>query len=185
VTPRRGPTPEALATRAITDYLRVAQLGKVKRINVGQVRMGEAPTHPWAKDNRRIVRFGETGHSDFQVELSTTHPGIPLTLRGRDLFLEIKAAGWTAPKVPKVGCAPSTLKAYRHHVDQETFLARQRDRGNLGFFARSPFEVYLRLVESGFKGLPVPSQGIQEAPKPPQASAGTPRTPQTRPGGSQ
>ena len=159
----RKQTPEGEALRAIVDYLRAAHIGEVKRVNVGQLRVGEAPRHPWAKDTRRIVRFGEVGASDLHVELSLTDARIPERLRGRDLFVEVKRADWHPPTVPAFGCAASTLEAYRHHVDQVQFLDRQILRGNLGLFARSPWEVYIHLVESGFRGLPVP-QAQREAP---------------------
>ena len=83
-------TPEGAASKAIRDYLALIHIGKVKRINVGQVRMGDAPKHPWQRDTRRIVRFGEVGHSDLQVELNLDDPRIPPHLRGRDLFPEVQ-----------------------------------------------------------------------------------------------
>ncbi len=183
MTKRLGPTPEALASKAIRDYLAVARIGKVKRVNVGQARIGQAPTHPWQKDTRRIVRFGEVGHSDLQVELRMDDPRIPAVYRGRDLFPEVKAAGWTPPPVPKFGAAASTLKRYRHHLDQVAFLTRQNERGNLGFFVRTPTELYQRLLKAGFVGLPVPEEATQEPRKAPARTVAKRPTRTGTPGG--
>jgi hypothetical protein len=119
--------------------------------------MGDAPTHPWAKDTRRLVRFGEVGESDLEVELN----GQP-----RSLFVEVKPLGWKPPAMPKFGAAVSTLKKYRHHLEQIAFQKRQRDRGHFAIFARSPYEVYVQLVALGFRGLPIPADcQRQDAPR--------------------
>lgn len=153
----RKQTPEGLALRAITDYLTLCRLGKVKRRNVGQLRVGDAPTHPWARDTRRIVRFGEPGESDLEVELAGDT---------RSLFVEVKAPSWHAPQQPKPGASSSTWAKYRHHLDQVAFQERQRARGHFAIFARSPAEVYEQLVTLGFKGLPVPSGCPQDRREP-------------------
>lgn len=153
MTKRTGPTPESIASKAIVQYLQLCRLGKIIRNNVGQVRIGQAPRHPWQRDTRRVVRFGEVGESDLAVEL-VNDP--------RMVFIEVKEPSWRAPTVPKFGCCDSTLKKYQHHVDQLAFLERQIKRGNIAFFARSPFEVWQNLHKAGFQGLPVP----QETPKP-------------------
>jgi len=162
---RTGPTPEAITSKAIRDYLTACHLGKLKRNNVGQVRMGPAPTHPWQRDTRRLVRFGEVGEADLSVELT----GSP-----RVIFIEVKSADWNPPHVPRALCAASTLKAYRHHLDQVAFQDRQNARGNIAFFARSPLEVYHHLLKAGFLGLPVP----EAAPKAPSRPIAT-RAPRT------
>lgn len=154
---RTGPTPEALASKAIQDYLKLCRLGKLKRNNVGQVRVGPAPTHPWQRDTRRLVRFGEVGEADLSVELT----GSP-----RVIYIEVKHATWTAPTVPKVGSAKSTIEKYCHHLDQVAFQTRQIARGNIAFFARSPLEVYHHLTDAGFRGLPVPQESSKPIPRP-------------------
>jgi len=164
---RTGPTPEGLAMKAVLDYLRACHIGKIKRVNVGQARIGDAPRHPWAKDTRRIVRFGEVGASDLQVELALDDPRIPSQFRGRDLYPEVKRADWKPPCVPKFGSARSTIAKYRHHIEQVAFIKRQVERGNLGFIVRSPHELYRYLVTQGFKGLPTPEGGTQEPSKAP------------------
>lgn len=153
----RKRTPEGEAQALIVEYLKFCNLGKVKRNNVGQARMGEAPKHPWAKDTRRVVRFGEVGESDLEVELT----GQP-----RSLFVEVKPLGWNPPQEPRPGSAASTWKKYRHHLDQVAFQTHQRARGHFAIFARSPREVYEQLTALGFQGLPVP----RETPKPVRAS---------------
>lgn len=165
-------TPEGAVLKAIKDWLVVAHLGKVKRVNVGQLRVGDAPKHPWAKDTRRTVRFGEVGAADLCVELDVNDRRIPAVFRGRDLHIEVKEPDWTPPAVPKFGAAPSTLAKYRHHVDQVTFLTRQNERGNLGFFARSPRAVYERLVRAGFLGLPEPQEPRKVVARPTAAPGG-------------
>ena len=145
----RKRTPEGEAQTLIIEYLKLCSLGKVKRNNVGQVRMGEAPKHPWAKDTRRVVRFGEVGESDLEVELT----GQP-----RSLFVEVKPLGWNPPQEPRPGSAATTWKKYRHHLDQVAFQTRQRARGHFAIFARSPWEVFEQLTALGFQGLPVPQE---------------------------
>jgi len=163
--PKRPPTPESLSLHAILDYLRLAHIGTVRRVNVGQLRVGEAPRHPWAKDTRRVVRFGEVGASDLAVELDLHDPRIPAQFRGRDLYPEVKRADWRPPQVPKFGAARSTVAKYRHHVEQVAWIKRQVDRGNLGAIVRSPLELYHYLLGQGFTGLPVPAGGAQGLPK--------------------
>ena len=153
----KPPTPEAIHMKAVVEDLRLCRIGKIKRVNTGQARIGNAPTHPWAKDARRFVRFGEVGASDLQIELEVNDPRIPIQYRGRDLYPEVKRADWKPPTVPKFGASRSTLAKYRHHVEQVAFLKRQADRGNLGWIVRSPYELYLHLSQVGFSGLPVPA----------------------------
>jgi len=148
--PKKPQTPEGAAQSAIVDYLNLCKLGTVRRANVGMARMGEKTSnHPWAKDTRRMVRFGEVGESDLRVELT----GSP-----RVVFVEVKAPRWKAPAQPKAGAAVSTVKKHRHYLDQVEFQARQIARGNVAFFARSTKEVYDRLTDAGFLGLPVPQE---------------------------
>jgi alkylation response protein AidB-like acyl-CoA dehydrogenase len=87
------------------------------------------------------------------------------------VFIEVKKPGWNAPKQPKPDASASTREKFRHHQEQVQFQARQIARGHLAFFARSAFEVYQRLTEYGFLGLPVP----QEVPSSPKAPATRPK----------
>lgn len=155
MSPRRQ-TPEGEATKAIKDYLAVIRIGLVKRVNVGSLKVGPAPTHPWQKDTRRHVRFGEVGASDLAVELNVNDPRIPAQYRGRDLFPEVKPLGWTPPPVPKAFAAKSTWEKYRHYAEQRVWLDRQTSRGNLGGFVTSPRDLYDLLCAAGFRGLPAP-----------------------------
>lgn len=170
----KKPTPESLSLKAITNYLSLAHLGRVRRVNTGQLRVGDAPRHPWARDTRRVVRFGEVGASDLAVELDLHDPRIPAQFRGRDLYPEVKRADWKAPQVPKFGAARSTIAKYRHHVEQLSWIKRQVDRGNLGCIVRSPAELYAYLVAQGFKGLPVPEGVAQACPSPLPGVSGRP-----------
>lgn len=126
----RTPTPEGRVQKAIIEYLQACRLGKVRRVNAGVAKVGDAPTHPWAKDTRRRVRLAEAGHSDLVVELD----GSP-----RCIFIEVKAPGGK----------PTDL--------QLAFLNRQRCRGNVAFVASSVLQVYQELTRAGFHGLPVPA----------------------------
>ena len=184
MSPKKPPTPEGLSLRAIQDWLKAARIGTVHRVNVGQLRVGEAPKHPWAKDARRIVRFGEPGAADLHIELNVNDLRIPAQFRGRDLHIEVKHDAWKPPCVPKVGSAPGTVKKYRHHVDQVAFLDRQVSRGNLGTFARTPREVYDYLRAAGFLSLPVPEEP-RKAPAVSRAGAGVRTKPSARETGSQ
>lgn len=160
-------TPEGQVLQAVMEYLQLCRLGKVTRANVGVARMGEKTSnHPWAKDTRRFVRFGTTGESDLRVELD----GDP-----RVIFIETKAPNWKAPNPPKPGASVSTLKKYRHHRDQLSFLAAQNARGNIAFFARSVEEVFLALTMAGFDGLPTPG-GVQKIRKTPGLTTDTPKS---------
>lgn len=145
----KKPTPEGAVQSAVIAYLKICRLGKVTRNNVGMARMGAAPTHPWAKDTRRFVRFGETGESDLSLELDGDT---------RTVFIETKEPKWKEPIHPKPGACLSTLKKYRHYLDQVEFQARQIARGHIAFFARSVFEVYAHLTDAGFLGLPRPQE---------------------------
>lgn len=143
-------TPEGEVLQAVKAYLSTCRLGTVHRANVGQVRMGEKTSnHPWAKDTRRVVRFGEPGESDLRVELA----GSP-----RCVFIELKAPTWKAPAHPAPDASASTWEKWRHHESQVRFQARQIARGHVAFFARSVREVYDRLTDAGFLGLPVPQE---------------------------
>lgn len=122
-------TPESIVQKSIVDYLRACHLGVIRRVNAGVAKVGNAPTHPWAKDTRRRIQLAEAGHSDLVVELDRDT---------RNVFIEVKSATGR----------PTAL--------QLQFLARQRERGHVAFIARSPWDVYEALTEAGFKGLPVP-----------------------------
>lgn len=148
------PTPEGLSMKAITKYLNLAHLGRVVRVNTGQTRMGDAPTHPWAKDTRRVVRFGEVGAADLKVELSISDPRIPAQFRGRDLHVEVKCPGWKPPSTPGPEASASARARHAHYLRQSIFLARQRDRGNLALFATGPGDVEGYLQAQGFQQLP-------------------------------
>lgn len=158
----RTVTPEARSMQAIANYLKVCALGSLKRRNVGQFRLGDAPKHPWAPDTRRVVRVGERGESDYELQLARDT---------RSVFIEVKAEGWKPPIHPKPGASRSTWKVWTHYQEQLAFQTRQRDRGHFAFFARSPWEVYEQLASLGFKNLPVPSHSSpQIAPKNPSVS---------------
>jgi len=149
-------TPEGAALKAITQYLTLCKLGRIERINVGSIRIGEAPTHPWAKDTRRMFKTGTRGASDLVLHLATDP---------RDVHIEVKAPSWHPPQPPKPDASTSTREKFRHHREQLEFQAAERARGNFAFFARSPWEVYENLLSLGFKNLPVPSQTPVAAPR--------------------
>ena len=156
MTSHRKTNPETIQQREIVRYLALCRLGKVRRVNTGMLRAGNAPAHPWAKDTRRVVRFGEKGHSDLVLELA----GDP-----RSVFIEVKALGWKPPQPPKPDATGSTRQKYRHYLEQAAFLEAQRQRGHFGFIARSALEVYQHLVNLGFQGLPVPGGVASVRPK--------------------
>jgi len=125
----RKPTPEGVVSKDIVDYLTLCRLGKVRRVNAGVAKVGNAPTHPWQKDTRYRVQLAEPGHSDLVVELER---------ETRCIFIEVKAPKGKATDL------------------QLAFLARQRTRGNVAFVAHSVLEVYEELTKAGFRALPVP-----------------------------
>ncbi len=134
----KSPTPEGVVSKAIVAYLALCRLGKVRRVNAGVAKVGNAPTHPWQKDTRYRVQLAEPGHSDLVVELER---------ETRCIFIEVKAPKGKATDL------------------QLAFLARQRTRGNVAFVAHSVLEVYEELTRAGFQGLPCP-QETREAPRP-------------------
>jgi len=143
---KRRENPETVQQREIMGYLTLCRLGTVRRVNTGMLRVGDVPQHPWGPDNRRMVRFGQVGHSDLVVELANDP---------RSIFIEVKPLGWKPPAAPKPDAARSTWKTYRHYLDQLNFIEAQRSRGNFGFFATCAGDVYAQLTFLGFQGLPV------------------------------
>jgi hypothetical protein len=139
-------TPEGIVLKSILAYLKLCRLGTVRRVNVGQARMGNAPIHPWAKDTRRVVRFGEPGHSDLVLELNRDT---------RNVYIEVKSATGK----------PTAL--------QLQFLARQRERGHIAFVARSIQDVHDALLDAGF---PVPCVPQDRRKTPSRPSRITPTT---------
>ena len=133
----RKPTPEGIVQRAIIEYLTASRIGKVRRVNAGVAKVGNAPTHPWQKDTRYRIQLAEPGHSDLVVELNNDP---------RNIFIEVKAPKGKATDL------------------QLAFLARQRTRGNIAFVAYSVREVFEHLTQAGFQGLPVPQEARKPLP---------------------
>lgn len=141
---RRGPTPEGAVLKSHLAYLPLCRLGRIKRHNTGAMQT----------DTGQVVRFGEPGTADLEIQLT----GSP-----RSIWIELKAPDWKPPKRPQEGASRSSLERWRHHDAQERFLAYQRSRGNVAFFSRSLAETYSALSEAGFT---VPNPSPEKKPCP-------------------
>lgn len=135
---RTGPTPEGAASEVCIEYLVQAMRaqgfrGKIHRKNTGVM------VHKYDNGKKGYTRFGETGQSDYEVELEGTTQMI---------FMEVKR--------PAIKHLKQTAGKLSH--EQANYLIRRRAQGHIGIAAACPWDIYLTLKQAGWDRIPVPER---------------------------